>query len=265
MRTPFLIAHQALGAQILQAQSALGPALFYLSPFGIHGSEAKGPARGGVPVLFPQFADQGPLLKHGWARHRQWTLRSEQADGEHHTLQYELRVAAGDEPTWPHACDLTLTLQTKVDSLTLRLVVQNTGSEAFDWTGGLHPYFAITDAPSAGVSGLSGLSVQDRYDPNLHIQPAGELGLNGLPLERLFTTAPPLSLRTGAHTLAISTQGFDQWMLWNPGRTEALAMIDLPNEDWQRFICIEPVCVSRPVSLAVNERFVGQLDVQVIR
>ncbi len=38
--------------------------LLYLSPFS---SEFK-PARGGVPVLFPQFANNGALSKHGFVR-----------------------------------------------------------------------------------------------------------------------------------------------------------------------------------------------------
>jgi glucose-6-phosphate 1-epimerase len=32
--------------------------------------------RGGVPVVFPQFSDRGPLPKHGIARDREWEALS---------------------------------------------------------------------------------------------------------------------------------------------------------------------------------------------
>jgi glucose-6-phosphate 1-epimerase len=60
--------HRPLGAQVLQARlgGVAGP--FYCSPLAY---QFQGPARGGVPVLFPQFAEYGPLLKHGFVRNRQ--------------------------------------------------------------------------------------------------------------------------------------------------------------------------------------------------
>jgi glucose-6-phosphate 1-epimerase len=72
-----------------------------------------------------------------------------------------------------------------------------------------------------------------------------------------------LSLETPIHTLKLSMKGFDQWMVWNPGVTGASALKDLPNEDWRQFVCIEPVCVSRPRLLQPGEFFEGGLHIVV--
>src|SRR5689334_8674001 len=42
----------------------------WLSPTYVCGPGAA--IRGGVPVIFPQFSDRGPLPKHGVARDRAW-------------------------------------------------------------------------------------------------------------------------------------------------------------------------------------------------
>ena len=65
-----MLSYQQLGAQVLQA-STLVRDLLYVSPELGAGSQA---VRGGIPVLFPQFADRGPLKKHGFARDLPWQL-----------------------------------------------------------------------------------------------------------------------------------------------------------------------------------------------
>ena len=61
MKTTPLLVHRHLGAQVMQACLGTKLRMFYLSPL-------LASTRGGVPVLFPQFADVGPLPKHGLVR-----------------------------------------------------------------------------------------------------------------------------------------------------------------------------------------------------
>ena len=61
------------GAQVVSWRAAgTGGEQLYLSPRSAY---ADGTAiRGGVPVVFPQFSDRGPLVRHGFARSRPWRL-----------------------------------------------------------------------------------------------------------------------------------------------------------------------------------------------
>lgn len=222
------------------------------------------PVRGGVPVLFPQFADSGPLPKHGMARAVTWKLAQEAASNQTHKVTYELAIAPGQFADWPHTAHLSLQAEASQDGVHLHLQVTNTGASAFSWTGGLHPYFAVDDLQACTVTGLAGLAVQDRYDSTLKVQPDGPPVWGILPFERLYDACPVLTISTGRQRLELLASGFNQWMVWNPGEAGGAALADLPPGDWRRFVCLEPVCVSRPVSLLPGETFAGTLDVRLL-
>ncbi|WP_249931126.1 D-hexose-6-phosphate mutarotase [Ramlibacter sp. 2FC] len=256
-----MLVHARLGAQVLQAQTHFGGSIFYRSPLSL-GDAA--PARGGVPVLFPQFAELGPLPKHGFARTSQWELTQESRSGAKHNIQYTLDLRPDQQASWPHGARLEMHAQLAPNVLCLRLMVTNIGDTLFSWTGGLHPYFAVEDLEACSVAGLSGLRVKDRYDASVVLEPEEPVRWGRQPLERLYDAAPALTLRTGRQQLELSTTGFDQWMVWNPGEAGGNALADLPDGDWRRFVCIEPVRVDRPVELAPGATFTGSLQVRTI-
>jgi glucose-6-phosphate 1-epimerase len=283
------IRHQAFGAQILLAglpTTRLDPAgaasrpnendhpalpVLYLSPL----SAGEGaPIRGGVPVLFPQFNDEGPLPKHGFVRTAHWQVLTpvtvpDAADGSLE-FSYGLEIGAhGDKlgaiqpDSWPHHARLQLTARCHNASLEIQLKVSNTGSEPFSWTGGLHPYFAVTDLLQARLEGLGGTPVRDRFHPTVKAQPLGPIHWDGTLYERLFDCNTPVVLHAGALRLRLSMRGFNQWMVWNPGIAGAKEMKDLPDADWQHFVCVEPVIVQRPCLVAPGETFEGALVLEL--
>ena len=58
------------GAHVTSWITADGDERLYLS--GRTAYRAGAAIRGGVPVIFPQFSDVGPLPRHGFARTRAW-------------------------------------------------------------------------------------------------------------------------------------------------------------------------------------------------
>lgn len=254
-----LLTWQATGAQLLTAEVGGWPML-YCSPW--HNQSARQPARGGVPVLFPQFADRGPLKKHGWARDVEWRLVEEVVSHDIHRLQWEVQLHHYAQPDWPYSAYLVLSAEATADSLALELRITNTGNSAFSWTGGLHPYWAVDDIRECSVAGLNGAAVQDRFNPGRAKQACARLQFTDEAFEVLHDTPASLTLTSGPRTLQLSMAGFDQWMIWNPGATEARQMADLPDDGWKRFVCIEPVRVSRPCPLQTGETFRGVLLAQ---
>ena len=83
----FEISSRRLGAQVIGAEID-GQKLFYLSPL----SSLTSPARGGVPVLFPQFAEYGPLVKHGFVRNLTWACIEERRSNHFHEQKFALTI-----------------------------------------------------------------------------------------------------------------------------------------------------------------------------
>lgn len=244
---------QSTGAQLL----GLDAPLFYLSPQ----VQTNKPARGGVPVLFPQFADRGPLQKHGYARNVPWVLDREEHTDSTHLLNFSLNVSTNTWPEWPYAACLELRVSAGIGSLDMTLRVVNTGEVPFEFTGGLHPYFAISDPMQFKLTGLDGCSLVDKLDTTLQNESALGPRLTGAELERLYLNAPAVQLEgSPLGTVDLSTTGFTNWMVWNPGADLAKSIADLPNEDWRRFVCVEPVIADTPLSLEAGEVFAGTLS-----
>ncbi|MDP4609070.1 MAG: D-hexose-6-phosphate mutarotase [Burkholderiaceae bacterium] len=225
--------------------------------------QANQAVRGGVPVLFPQFDDRGPLKKHGFARDLPWQLVEQGAHAGGHRVLCELRIHLGDQPNWPNSAQLVLTALLTANAPHMRLQVRNTGNTTFAWTGGLHPYWATADLCASQLLGLQGAAVQDRYTPHKTTQTEAVVSWQGEEFECLYDTQAPLQLQTPTHTLQLSMTGFDQWMVWNPGKAGAQALNDMPDDDWQRFVCVEPVRVSRPSVLRPGKEFEGGFSVEI--
>ena len=103
------------GAHILSFSTSSGqPVLFLSSKAALDGSKA---IRGGLPIAFPQFAAQGPLPMHGFARTSTWTL-DEIGNG---TAQLSLVDNDGTRALWPHAFKLTLCIEFNDEHLSTTL------------------------------------------------------------------------------------------------------------------------------------------------
>src|SRR5205823_1519128 len=74
--------------------------------------------RGGVPVIFPQFASEGPLPKHGFARNLPWQFVSCTPHGsDRAAATLRLDASAATKAIWPHAFQAELTVGVQGQSL----------------------------------------------------------------------------------------------------------------------------------------------------
>jgi glucose-6-phosphate 1-epimerase len=227
------------GAHLLSWKTADGKErLFVSSKTPLDGSKA---IRGGVPVIFPQFNVRGPGLRHGFARVSTWRLSDSGGDGGRSFLEFSLAPAdlsAEHAQAWPHAFDLKLRFTLHGDALEMAYTVHNPGRQAFPFGVALHTYYDVGHLDATSISGLQHVQFLDHHNntleqdtPALHFTEKHD---------RMYQSTPSVTLNTAASTLRLEQQGFEQWVVWNPGAADAAALTDLGQDEYLRFVCIEP-------------------------
>jgi glucose-6-phosphate 1-epimerase len=255
------------GGQLLSWRSAQEQERLYLSGQATYdGVQA---VRGGVPVVFPQFADHGPLSKHGFARHQTWQLLHAQTTAQDGLVVLGLASNPQTLAAWPFEFELELTIRVSSSRLDMELAVLNSGHEPCSFTAALHTYLAVPDVREARLHGLKRLRYRDsvagteQVDSNDAVQVAGEL-------DRIyFDAAAPLSLKIDAAQPApwrISQTGFSDVVVWNPGPTKAASLPDMREVDWSRMLCVEAARVGAPLVLQAGEQWLGRqtIDCEVV-
>lgn len=208
--------------------------LFCSAKSALDGSRA---IRGGVPVIFPQFAERGSGMRHGFARVSTWRLAPAPAEADTAELGAVFALTQDDlapaiAQAWPHGFELRLTVAVEANDLHMSLGVRNTGLDAFAFSSALHTYFLVDDIASVRIGGVE--------DTPLHIDDK---------LDRIYRDIKgPVTLAHGGGALALTQKGFSDAVVWNPGAADTAALADMEDDEYQRFVCIEPALIE-PVTL----------------
>jgi len=238
---------QSFGGQILRAQ-LMGKEIFYC-PENLQPPPT--PARGGVPVLFPQFATLGNLPKHGYARTQEWQVFS-MLEG---CVSSSLLLT--EQPDWPHRAQLNIDASVEDDRMQIHLEVRNVGDTLFEWTGGLHPYFLVGDVLHSRIEGLIEEPIFKLSEQSLNAKGAAQAHA----VDQSHAITSSLKLFSPAVNLLIEQSGFDAWQVWNPSAIHNLS--DIPHADWQKFLCVEPV-ILMPKTLAPNNEWFGCMTISLL-
>ncbi|GAB3347016.1 D-hexose-6-phosphate mutarotase [Lysobacter tyrosinilyticus] len=214
---------------------------------------AEGAAiRGGVPVIFPQFAGRGPLPKHGFARTLPWRLIG---TDEHATFELTDGPATA---SWPHAFNARVHVALDADAVEITLEIANAGRDTFAFTAALHTYLAVDDIEAVELHGLGGCQYEDSVEAGAIRQQAHDALRFAGEVDRIYVApSQPLALRAGSHLTTIAQRGFCDTVVWNPGATLAAGISDLAPDDHRRFVCVEAGQVLQPVRLAPGDRWTG--------
>ncbi len=227
------------GAHLVSWKSAGGREQLFCSVRS--NRDGKRAIRGGVPVIFPQFAERGDGMRHGFARVSTWRLETSGGGGDSAFARFVLTQSDLAAP-WPHDFLLRLSVTLRCDALVLALDVINSGDASFAFSAALHSYYLVDDLAHARVTGVQdeALAIEDHIDQIFH------------------GVGSSLALHSGEHTLAMTQSGFADAVVWNPGAQDAAALPDMEDGEYRRFLCVEPALIA-PLTLAPAKSWRGEL------
>ena len=214
--------------------------------------------RGGIPVIFPQFAAEGPLPRHGFARTSEWTLENVASGKGDAIASLTLRDSPETRAIWDHAFVATLGVRVGGDRLAVSLTVENRGRAPLAFTAALHSYVRVYDVRDTTLVGLRGTKHRESGAPGTLAREANDaLRFDG-EVDRVYVDVPrSLTVWEPERSLEIGFDGFPDAVVWNPGPTKAAALADLEPGGERRMVCVEAAAVQRPVSVAAGERWSG--------
>ncbi|MDX2320612.1 MAG: D-hexose-6-phosphate mutarotase [Moritella sp.] len=201
--------------------------------------------RGGVPICWPWFgpAQESPTVQplaqtknfpsHGFARNSHWQLLDSQSDADSCCVRLQLTSSSETKRLWPHEFNLIAEFIIS-DTLTINLLTENTGNSSFDYGGALHSYFQISQPDAIQVQGLDKNNLEPRTlvgDVDIVCaNPTATITLEDKQLQR---------------KIAITNEGNNAMVVWNPWQSGAKAFVDMPDDGYQTMFCLEPAIIGK--------------------
>jgi glucose-6-phosphate 1-epimerase len=238
------------------------------------------PIRGGIPIAWPQFADNGHLQLHGFARERIWKVASRSTL---ESVDCVTLLLESDEETmkvYPFKFQLTLVVELKETSLEMSLGVLNLSSTRMPFSGCFHTYFRTPDVRACKLTGLINATYIDKVDEfktktqgsssiedDFDVSDEVALVCGTVPgyfIDRIYTeNVPPAVVFTDNGTKKrIEIDKSDSWKHWvvfNPweeGKKGAKGP-DFDDDGYNYMLCVEPSVAIAEVVLDPNEHWVG--------
>lgn len=232
--------------------------VFWMSPDSLPEPAA---IRGGVPVCWPWFAKQGQspaAAQHGPLRNLHWQVSAvhEASDEAVHlslvpALQAQA-LASGTSFAEGVPPGLTLRMDLHVGAnLRQSLHTENKTGAGFALTQALHSYYAVSHAVQVHIDGLQGLSYSDKlrdYAEDVQREPFAFARVPVQACDRIYehpaaaqAASQRYLIRDAAwqRQIEIEVHGSRSVVVWNPGAQNARHMVDVPDDGWTGFFCVE--------------------------
>ena len=226
------------------------------------------PIRGGIPVVWPQFGNTGPLPQHGFARKTEWELaENEGSSDDPSSVKLVLKDDHRTREQWPYHFRTELTVSIDDKSLTVTLAAFNTGDEPFSFTSALHTYVAIADIRETAIRGFTGKWYLDKTQGGNETKDEAKKLVISDETDRVYLKAPKkieVEDRGNERRIEIRAAGFKDAVVWNPWAEKVTGFIGLDPSDYMRMVCVEAAQIGSPVELKPGATWSGSQTLAIV-
>lgn len=236
------------GATVTSWKAGGEEKLFVSEGAKLDGSKA---VRGGIPLVFPAFGPNSASLnlpQHGFARISKWDFLGENSE-ESSSVQIDFGLSAKNIPeelkkAWDHPFGLIYSVILGQKSLQTKLVVQNEGTEAFDFQVLFHTYFKVDDAEAIAIKGLQGITYNDKVASSKQEETADAIKITS-ETDRVYAKVPEeketvIEGADGTALYTVKRVNLEDVVVWNPHSSGAEKIGDFePKSAWKNMVCVE--------------------------
>uniref|UniRef100_A0A1D1YKM3 glucose-6-phosphate 1-epimerase n=1 Tax=Anthurium amnicola TaxID=1678845 RepID=A0A1D1YKM3_9ARAE len=253
-----------------------GKELLFLSKnSSLNGTKA---IRGGIPVVFPQFAkaadpsaETAALPQHGLARISKFEWLGVSVDNESElSVRFGLnnsQIPEDIQKDWPKKFKLIFTVTLNDDTLRTNLTVKNEDTVPFDFNVLLHTYYSVPDVSKVSVEGLHNVPYVDKVD-NFSTKVDNDQSVKIIQeTDRIYANVPTEVIKINlndesSEVFLLQRINLKDTVVWNPWIDKAKSMSDFGDEEYERMICVEPGNVSDYITLKSDESWEGGQIIQ---
>jgi glucose-6-phosphate 1-epimerase len=216
--------------------------LFYLSDDAVY--QAGKAIRGGAPLCWPWFGadpDDAGHQAHGFVRNMFWELLDTRIHDNVVSATFGIESShVTHHEWWDHDFKLRKTI-TVGDELTVSLTTENLDDQPLRMSEALHSYLLVGDVTKARVKGLEKTAYLDKtLDFSQDIQ-QGDITISE-EFDRIYLESPhkvELIDPSLNRKVTVQQQGAENFVVWNPWQEKAKQLADMPDADFNSFLCIE--------------------------
>lgn len=218
----------------------------------------KGSAiRGGIPLCWPWFGGWKTHGNHGFARQSQWQLEQTKIDNDKVVIVLSL-AGENAHQNWPHPFKLKQTLVFS-QSFSQVLTFTNLAEQAVEFSGALHSYLAVENVADTRLPELAELPFDCKLSQTSNNVRALESAVG--PFDRIYQSNKQQCIvdTQRSRVVVLTSEGCQQWVVWNPGKETSESMSDMHSGAEQEFVCVEAantdwVTVSAGESATMSQR-----------